>query len=131
MNKVILKGRTTKDPDIRYSSGENAKAFANFTLAVEDRGWKEGDKFHTDFISCNAVGNVAEVIERNVHKGQELVLVGKWRTSSYEKDGKNIYVNNLFIQELYFCGKKADSKGSVSDAFMNVPEGVDEELPFN
>ena len=131
MNKVILKGRTTKLPEIRYSNGAEPICVARFTLAVEDRSWKESDdKFHVDYISCYTMGKLAELIEGSVGKGQELVLCGKWRTSSYEKDGKTIYTQNMFVQELYFCGKKADSPAPFDDSFMNIPDIPDEELPF-
>lgn len=125
MNKVILKGRTTKEPEIRYSQNSEAMCYARFTLAVEDRSWKQEDgKSHVDYISCQAVGKLAELIAKSVGKGQELLLYGKWRTGSYEKDGKTIYTQNLFVQELYYCGKK-----EASDSFMDIPEGFDG-LPF-
>jgi len=128
MNKVILKGRTTKLPEIKYSDGKEPVCYARVTLAVEDRSWKiEDDKYHVDYISCYTIGKIAELIESNVGKGQELVLCGKWRTSSYEKDGKTVYTQSMFIQELYFCGKKADSPTLYEEDFMNIP---DEELPF-
>lgn len=131
MNKVILKGRTTKVPEIRYSEGSEPVCYARFTLAVEDRSWKlEEGKFHVDYISCYAMGKLAELIEKSVGKGQELLLSGKWRTSSYEKDGKTIYTQSMFIQEMEYCGKKADSPAPYDDSFMNIPEGLDEELPF-
>lgn len=130
MNKVILKGRTTKEPEIRYSQNSETMCCARFTLAVEDRSWKQEDgKSHVDYISCQAVGKLAELIERSVGKGQELLLCGKWRTGSYEKDGKTIYTQNLFVQELYYCGKKEDSPMPYNDSFMNIPEGFDG-LPF-
>lgn len=129
MNKVILKGRTTKAPEIKYSNGTDPMCYARFNLAVEDRSWKETeDKFHVDYISCFAMGNLAELIERSITKGQELLLCGKWRTSSYEKDGQKFYTQTLFIQELYYCGKKSDKPNSFED-FMIPPE-MEEEMPF-
>lgn len=131
MNKVILKGRTTKLPEIRYSQGSEPMCYARFTLAVEDRSWKlEEGKSHVDYISCYAMGKLAELIEKSVGKGQELLLCGKWRTSSYEKDGKTVYTQSMFIQEMEYCGKKADSPAPYDDSFMNIPEGLEEELPF-
>lgn len=130
MNKVILKGRTTKAPEIKYSNGTEPMCYARFTLAVEDRAWKETeDKFHVDYISCFAMGPLAELIERSVTKGQELLLCGKWRTSSYEKDGQKFYTQTLFIQELYYCGKKADNPVPYEE-FMNIPEEMETEMPF-
>lgn len=131
MNKVILKGRTTKLPEIRYSESSESMCYARFTLAVEDRSWKlEEGKSHVDYISCYAMGKLAELIEKSVGKGQELLLGGKWRTSSYEKDGKTVYTQSMFIQEMEYCGKKADSPAPYDDSFMNIPEGLEEELPF-
>ena len=133
MNKVIIKGRTTKLPEIKYSSNsEQPMCTARFTLAVEDRSWKESDdKFHVDFINCYAVCKLAELIEKTIGKGHELVVVGKWRTSSYEKDGKKIYTNTLFVQELYYCGRKGNAPAPYDDSFMNIPDEFDSELPFN
>ena len=129
MNKVILKGRTTRLPEIRYSQNNEIQCFARFTLAVEDRSWKQEDgKFHVDYISCQAFGKLAELVEKSVGKGQELLLCGKWRTGSYEKEGKTIYTQNLFVQELYYCGKKEDSP-MPEDSFFDIPEGFDD-LPF-
>lgn len=130
MNKVILKGRLTRDPDVRYTNSSEAMCFAKFTLAVEDRSWKQEDgKFHVDYIYCQAIGKLAELVERSVGKGQELLLCGKWRTGSYKKDDKTIYTQSLFIQELHYCGKKEDSPMPYDDSFMNIPEGYDG-LPF-
>ncbi len=130
MNKVILKGRLTRNPDVRYTNSSEPVCVARFTLAVEDRSWKlEEGKFHVDYISCYAMGKLAELIEKSVGKGQELLLSGKWRTSSYEKDGKAVYTNSMFIQELEYCGKKADNPAPYDDSFMNIPEGYDD-LPF-
>lgn len=128
MNKVILKGRTTKKPQVSY---DGTSCCARFTLAVEDRSYKlEDGKCHVDFISCFIIGKLAELIDTHVSKGQELLLVGKWRTSSYEKNGKTTYTHGFFIQELYFCGKKADNPQQQQEIFMNIPEELDEELPF-
>lgn len=131
MNKVIIKGRLTKDPEVKYrTSGSDALCYARFCVAVEDRTWKEEEKFHVDFISCQAAGKVAEVIEKTLSKGKEVLLSGKWRTGSYtNQEGKKVYTNALFVQELYFCGKKEDNQ-----SFMNMPDddfgGLDGEMPF-
>lgn len=127
MNKVILKGRLTKEPEIRYSSGEKPQTFATVTLAVEDRTYKDGDGWHVDWIQCNATGQLAKIIEKNISKGQELLIAGKYRTGKYtNKNNETVYTNSVFIQELYFCGKKSDT--SSSDAFVDIPEG--EETDF-
>lgn len=129
MNKVIIKGRTTKVPEIKYSDGNEPICYARFTMAVEDRSWKEADdKFHVDYIPCFTMGKLAELVERTVGKGQELLLSGKWRSSSYEKDGKTIYTQTLFVQELEFCGKKADNSAPY---IVDIPDYPDGELPFN
>ena len=129
MNKVIIKGRTTKVPEIKYSDGNEPVCYARFTMAVEDRSWKEADdKFHVDYIPCFTMGKFAELVDRTVGKGQELLLMGKWRSSSYEKDGKTIYTQTLFVQELEFCGKKADNSVPY---IVDIPDYPDGELPFN
>lgn len=130
MNKAIFKGRLTRDPDIRYGADDNHTAYARFTIAVTDRKWKvDENNFHTDFIPCKAIGKVAELAETNLCKGKEMLLYGKMQSGSYEKDGKTIYTLNFLVQEIEFCGKKEDSPMPY-DAFMNIPEGMDEELPF-
>ena len=129
MNKVIIKGRTTKVPEIKYSDGNEPICYARLTMAVEDRSWKEADdKFHVDYIPCFTMGKLAELVERTVGKGQELLLSGKWRSSSYEKDGKTIYTQTLFVQELEFCSKKADNSAPY---IVDIPDYPDGELPFN
>lgn len=131
MNKVIIKGRTTKVPKISYSDGNEPMCYARFSLAVEDRNWKISEgHYHVDYIPCFTMGKLAELIEKSVGKGQELLLSGKWRTSKYEKDGKTVYTQSLFVQEMEYCGKKADSPVPYDDSFMNLPEMLDEELPF-
>lgn len=117
MNKVILKGRVTAEPNIRtHKTGDKEQTFTTFTLAVEDRTFKEGDVYHVDWIQCNASGKLAEIIEKNIVKGQELLVSGKYRTGKYvNKDGETVYTNAVFLQELYFCGKK--SKNNVQEDF--------------
>ena len=131
MNKVILKGRTTRTPEIKYFDDADVKCYARFTLAVEDRSWKlEDDKFHVDYIGCYAAGKLAEIIERCVGKGQEILICGKWRTGSYEKDGEKVYTNSLFIQELEFCGKKSDNPNNQEPDFSFMDGVNDDDLPF-
>lgn len=104
--------------------------YARFTLAVEDRSWKlEDGKYHVDFIPCKAIGKVAEIIKTNLYKGKEILLYGKLQSGSYEKEGKTIYTLDFLVQEMEFCGKKEDSSMPY-DAFMNIPDDMDEELPF-
>lgn len=111
MNKVILKGRVTAEPSIRsHKTGDKEQTFSTFTLAVEDRTFKEGESFHVDWIQCNATGKLAEIIDKNVKKGQELLVSGKYRTGKYvNKDKETVYTNSIYLQELYFCGKKTNN----------------------
>mgnify|MGYP003525668158 CR=1 FL=1 len=147
MNKVILMGRLTRDPDIRYSQGENAMAIARYTLAVDRRGRKDGSSEQTaDFISCVSFGKIAEFAERYLHQGTKIVAEGRIQTGSYtNKDGQKVYTTDVVVENCEF----AESKNSASDAgnysssrpeptsaagdgFMNIPDGVEDEgLPFN
>lgn len=126
MNKVVLKGRLTKEPDIRYSN--DGKCFANFSLAIEDRTWMEDGKPHVDFIPCKAIGNVAQIIEKHLDKGKEVLLFGKMRSGKYKNhEDKTIYTLEFLIQELEFCGKKDNS---YEGNFSEIPNGIEEDLPF-
>lgn len=135
MNKTELTGRLTRDADVRYGGQDNSTAIARFTLAVDDRG-KE-----TDFIACKAIGKLGEWVEKYTHKGTKLELVGKIKTGSYDKDGSKVYYTEVLAQELNFAESKgAAGQGSgqqdtapATDAngFMNIPDGIDDELPFN
>ena len=140
MNKVILSGRLTRDADIKYSQGENAKAVARFTLAVDRRFKREGDEQTADFISCVAFGKVAEVVEKYCKQGTKLIVEGRWQTGSYtNKDGVKVYTNDCMVEQLEFAESKAASEGNSSrpaptnaNEWMNIPDGVaDEGLPFN
>lgn len=129
MNKVILMGRLTKDAELRNARDESKQTMVKITLAVEDKGWKdENDNYHVDYISGYTLGKLAEILGK-CSKGQRIVVVGKWRTGSYESEGKKVYTNQLFISEMYYADVK---KGNVvpDDVFMNLPEIPDEELPF-
>lgn len=129
MNKVILMGRLTKDAELRNARDESKQTMEKITLAVEDKGWKdENDNYHVDYISGYTLGKLAEILGK-CSKGQRIVVVGKWRTGSYESEGKKVYTNQLFISEMYYADVK---KGNVvpDDVFMNLPEIPDEELPF-
>ena len=136
MNKVILKGRLTKDPEIRYKAGDESKAVAKFTIAV-DRPRKKDAESQADFIPCTCFGKTAEMIEKYFRKGQEILLEGRWQTGSYDKDGRKIYINDCIVERVEFCGKKSDGTApqpqpqTDEDGFMNIPDGIDEELPFN
>jgi single-strand DNA-binding protein len=139
MNKVIIIGRLTRDPDIRYSQGEKATAIARISLAV-DRKFKQEGQPTADFINCLAFGKRAEFFEKYCKKGTKLVIEGSWQTGSYtNKDGNKVYTNECLIESCEFAESKQASQdnGSYkpqpmtdSDGFMNIPDGIDEELPF-
>ena len=136
MNKVILLGRLTKDPDVRYSQGENATAFARYTLAVDRRFKKEGGQ-NADFISCVASGKLGEFTEKYLRKGTKVSIVGRIQTGSYEKqDGSKVYTTDVFVEECEFAESKSNQQEQPkvqedANGFVNIPDGIDEELPFN
>ena len=149
MNKVILMGRLTRDPEVRYSQGEQAMAVARYTLAVDRRGRKDGDQQSADFIGCVAFGRLGEFAEKYLRKGTKIVIVGHIQTGSYTKpDGQRVYTTDVVVDECEFAESKAASENSgfntgftpvdrpapssaAGDGFMNIPDGIDEELPFN
>ena len=140
MNKVILMGRLTRDPEVRYSQGDTPTAIARYTLAVDRRTRKDGEA-SADFISCVAFGKSAEFAEKYLHKGTKLVIAGRIQTGSYtNKDGQKVYTTDVVVEDQEFAESKAAAAGNQEgnsqpaasgDGFMNIPEGMDEELPFN
>ena len=150
MNKVILMGRLTRDPEVRYSAGENSMAIARYTLAV-DRRFKRDGEATADFISCVAFGRAAEFAERYFRQGIRIVVSGRIQTGSYtNRDGNKVYTTDVVVEEQEFAESKAVSDSHVgqvasmgapaptptpsmasADGFMNIPDGIDEELPFN
>ncbi|MDE7187070.1 MAG: single-stranded DNA-binding protein [Lachnospiraceae bacterium] len=147
MNKVILMGRLTRDPEVRYSQGENAMAVARYTLAVDRRFNRNNDDQTADFINCVAFGRAGEFAEKYLHKGTKIAITGRIQTGSYtNKDGVRVYTTEVVIEEQEFAESKnsagnADNSGfapagrpapaAAGDGFMNIPDGIDEELPFN
>ena len=143
MNKVILMGRLTRDPEVRYSQGETSTAVARFTLAV-DRRFRRDDA-STDFIGCVAFGRNAEFIEKYFRQGTKALITGRIQTGSYtNRDGQKVYTTDVVVEETEFAESKsaqADSgfqpasrpqpSAAIGDGFMNIPDGIDEELPFN
>lgn len=140
MNKVILMGRLTADPEVNYSSGENATTFARYTLAVDRRFKREGDTT-ADFIRCVAFGKSAEFAQKYLHKGIKIAIEGRIQTGSYNnKDGQKVFTTDVVVENQEFAESKNASGGgttttqnsnaSVDDGFMNIPEGLDDELPF-
>jgi single-strand DNA-binding protein len=140
MNQVTLMGRLTKDPDVRYAdTATGPMAIARYTLAV-DREYKKDQS--ADFISCKALGKSGEFAEKYLHKGMKILVVGRIETGSFtNKEGKTIYTTDVQVQKHYFCESKGGAQPAAPaaapaqnstgiDGFMDIPDGIDEELPF-
>ena len=152
MNKVILMGRLTRDPDVRSSAGENSTAVARYTLAVDRRFHRDGDAT-ADFIGCVAFGRQAEFAEKYLRQGTKIAITGRIQTGSYtNREGQKVYTTDVVVEEQEFAESKnaGGNNGGYSapqhnnpapsantsdlgsaDGFMNIPDGIDEELPFN
>ena len=155
MNKVILMGRLTRDPDVRYSAGENALAIARYTLAVDRRFRRDGEAT-ADFIPCVSFGRTAEFAEKYFRQGMKVAITGRIQTGSYtNNEGNRVYTTEVVVEEQEFAESKNASQANASayrppvsapsapsapsyeaprpaaDGFMNIPEGLEEELPFN
>lgn len=158
MNRVILMGRLVRDPEVRYSQGENSLAIARYTLAVDRRGRRnqQGDNNQptADFIRCVAFGQRAEFAEKYMHQGMRMLVSGSIQTGSYQnKDGQTVYTTDIIVDDQEFADSKGQGSGnsgssfggnsfgssgfsgggsSIGDGFMNIPDGVEDEgLPFN
>ncbi len=148
MNKVILMGRLTRDPEVRYSQGENAMAVARYTLAVDRRVSRNNQNGEptADFIQCVAFGRSGEFAEKYFRKGMKVVVTGRIQTGSYtNKDGQRVYTTDVVVEDQEFAESKNASQNNgggfvpadrpspsdAGDGFMNIPDGIDEELPFN
>lgn len=144
MNKVILMGRLTRDPDVRYSQGDNAMAIARYSLAVDRRFKRDGDEQTADFINCVAFGKSGEFAEKYLHKGTKIAVVGRIQTGSFtNKDGQKVYTTDVVVEEQEFAESKNNGGGtgtsnittnnnaSSANGFMNIPDDIDEDLPFN
>ena len=139
MNKVILMGRLTRDAEVRYSQGENSTAVARFSLAV-DRRFKRDGEDTADFINCVAFGKTGEFLEKFGKKGTKFIVEGRIQTGSYtNKDGQKVYTTDVVVEQVEFAETKASGttheqpapQASNGDGFMHIPDGIDEELPFN
>ena len=149
MNKVTLMGRLTRDPEVRYSQGDSATAVARYTLAV-DRRFKRDGEASADFINCVVFGKSAEFAERYFRQGLKVVVSGRIQTGSYtNRDGVKVYTTDVVVEDQEFAESKAASESSmgsyrqaspspspapsadIGDGFMNIPDGIDEELPFS
>ena len=128
MNKTILIGRLTKDAETRYTA--EGTAIARFPLAV-DRKYKSEGQPSADFINCVAFGKIAEFVEKYLKKGTKIALEGRIQTGSYEKDGQKVYTTDVIVEAVEFAeSKKADTPAPSNDGFMSIPDGVENELPF-
>lgn len=132
MNKIILKGRLTRDPDVKFTSSGDPVCVSRFTVACEDRdrGKGEDGNYPANFVPCVCMGKLAEIAQANLCKGKEILVCGKMQSSSYtNKDGKRVYTLECFVQEIEFCGRKEDNPMPADDFFMDIPENPDD-LPF-
>ena len=142
MNKIELCGRLTNDPEVRYSQGEKSTAIARYTLAV-DRRFKQEGQPTADFIPCVAFGKNGEFAEKYLHKGTKVIVIGRIQTGSYtNKDGQKVYTTDVMVEEQEFAESKnasatnndsapSNKPKTDSNGFMNIPDGIDEVLPFN
>lgn len=129
MNKVILVGRLTRDPEVRYTQGENATAVARFTLAV-DRRIKRDNEASVDYINCVSFGRSAEFAEKYFHKGTKIVIVGRIQTGSYtNKDGQKVYTTDIVIEEQDFAESKAASQQNNSGNAQNASNNQQAQQP--
>ncbi|MCR5466798.1 MAG: single-stranded DNA-binding protein [Lachnospiraceae bacterium] len=145
MNKVIMMGRLTRDPEIRYSQGANATTIARFTIAVDRRFKREGEP-EADFFNCVAFGKTGDFLEKWFHQGNKILITGRVENDNYtNKDGQKVYGTRISVEEAEFGESKGNSSTQEEkpqntpksearkdkDGFMNIPDGIDEELPFN
>ena len=144
MNKVVLVGRLTKNPEVRYTQGENQTAIARYTVAVDRRFKRDGEPT-ADFINCVVFGKSAEFAEKYFRQGLRVAISGRITTGSYtNKDGIKVYTTEVTVEEQEFAESKSESEAnkannhqttsantSSGDGFMNVPDDIQEELPFN
>lgn len=140
MNKIILCGNLTRDPEIRYSQGENTLAIARFSLAV-NRRFSKNQEQETDFFNCTAFGKQAEFIEKYFRKGSRMLLTGRMQNDNYtNKNGEKVYSVQIIAEEIEFAERKSTSSipteasaanAVASEDFMSIPDGIADGLPFN
>ena len=141
MNKVILMGRLTRDPEVRYTQGENPMAIARYSLAVNRMTKQQEGQPSADFPNILAFGKMAEFAEKYLHKGTKIALIGRLQTGSYtNKDGVKVYTTEVVVESQEFAeskntqgesGNAPHESQAADDGFMNIPDGLNEELPFN
>lgn len=145
MNKVILMGRLTRDPNVRYSTGQNGEqlAIARYSLAVDRRFVRQGNDQSADFISCVAFGKQGEFAEKYLKQGTKIAVTGRIQTGSYtNKEGQKVYTTDVVVEEQEFAESKSSQENSQNsnyappapdastEGFMNIPEGIVDDLPF-
>jgi single-strand DNA-binding protein len=136
MNKVVFMGRLTKDPEVRYTQGENSIAIASFSLAVNRKFKKEGEP-EADFFNCTAFGRLGEFVEKYLKQGAKILLAGRVQNNNYtNKEGQKVYGVQIIADEIEFAeSKKQDAAEDnaplvTKDGFFNIPQGMEEEMPF-
>lgn len=137
MNKIILLGRLTKAPEVRYTQGQNAMAIGKFSLAV-NRKYKRENEPEADFFNCTSFGKQAEFVEKYLKKGSKVLISGRVQNDNYtNKEGQKVYSIQILVEEIEFAESKGSSDAAKqqsepsSEGFVNIPEGLQEELPFN
>ena len=149
MNKVILMGRLTRDPEIRYSQASEPLAIGRFSIAVDRRFKRQGDDTTADFFNCTAFGKQGEFVEKYLHQGTKVLVTGRIQNDNYtNREGQKVYSVQVIVEEIEFAESKAaaaannggqygqqpmsrpEPSAAVNDGFMNIPDGVDDELPF-
>lgn len=140
MNKVVLMGRLTRDPEVRYSQGESAMAVARYSIAVDRPTSRNagGDQATADFINCVAFGRNGEFAEKYLHKGTKILIEGRIQTGSYtNKDGNKVYTTDIVVERHEFVESRNSEGGSFTspmptpeNGFINVPDGIDDDIPF-
>lgn len=138
MNKAILMGRLTRDPEVRYSQNDSSMAIARFSLAVDRRYKKQGDTVTADFFNCTAFGKQGEFVEKYLKQGTKIVVIGRIQNDNYtNKDGQKVYSVQIMVEEIEFAESKAAGQSQQNDSmpptdgFMNIPDGIENGLPFN
>lgn len=143
MNKTLLMGRLVRDPEVRYAQNASSSAIARFSIAVPRKFKKDGEP-DSDFFNCVCFGKVAEFVEKYIKKGTKIIVTGRTENNFYtNKDGQMVYGMKVVVEEIEFaeskhkdaeeCQEKNDIPETTEDdnGYMNIPDGIDEQLPFN
>lgn len=133
MNKVILHGRLTRDPIVKYTDGKEPCCIARFTVVCTDKERKKDvdGNYPANYIPCVCMGKLGEIVEANFAKGKEVIVSGKMQSGSYKNQNQEmVYTLDCFVQEIEYCGKKGDSPVPYDNSFMNIPPDLEAEMPF-